>query len=455
MRWNIFVCASCLFSIVLYYAGNDTREGQTMPLRKSLAASPSFTIALKPVTLKKAIPFLQSCAWARAGDKVLLIGGRIEGFHGLSELDTIFNSRKANTSAWVLNLTDFSAHEMPLDQKDPFMLQFFSTSMEFFQDKDTLYLVGGFGLRKPGGIKSNHTFDRMVAIQVSKMIQAVETKGSIRKAILDVASSPFVQVTGGELKKTGNLFYLMFGQKYDTVYTEQTSGVYTSALKKFRFTKGTITDTSAYRNSILHRRDLTLASLSRKQGNLYLALGGVFTTAGDGYQNPIYLDLNEFSAKTDTLKQITNQYDCAFATIYDQLSGTNAILLMGGIGMYQYDAKTKKWEHGDGGELLPFVKSITQIKYQNGKLSQHVQLPPLEAEMPGFIGANAIFFPFSKLLYSNGVIDYQKLKGDSVAIGYVYGGIKSSFPSSDFTPTTINNTVYQVVLYKTAGSRKK
>ncbi|GAB4032579.1 hypothetical protein GCM10028809_31690 [Spirosoma gilvum] len=382
------------------------------------------------------------------GDKVLLIGGRIEGFHGLSALSSPFNSKKANTSVWVLNLINFSAHEMPLNQNDPAMLQFFSTNMEFYQDKDTLYLAGGFGIRNPGEQRSNHTFNRMVAIQVSKLIREVETKGSIRKAILRTTSSPYVQVTGGELKKVGNVFYLMFGQKYDTQYDEQTTGIYTSALRKFRWDGGAITDTSSYISPIMHRRDLTLATLIRKSGNFYMAFGGVFTPDGDGYQNPILIDPNGLTVKMDTLKQITSQYDCAYASLYDPLSDTNIILLLGGIGMNQYHPVTKSWEHGDKKELLPFVKSITQIKVQNGKLSQHVQLPPNEAEMPGFIGANAIFFPHSRLYYSNGIIDYSKLKGDSTSIGYVYGGIQSSFPSSDLTPTSINKTLYEVVLYK-------
>src|SRR5439155_25019936 len=119
----------------------------------------------------------------------------------------------------------------------------------------------------------------------------------------------------------------------------------------------------------------------------------------------------------DTLKQVTNQYDCAFATVYDPASATNITVLMGGIGKFQYHPETGLWEDGDRGIPLPFVRSITQMRFQNGRMSQRIQLPPYEQEMPGFIGASAIFFPRSELLYRDGIIDYRKLINDSMAIG--------------------------------------
>lgn len=459
MRDTNFFRTMSLVAIVGCWAGIGAQQG---PMKQAVAdgagvvADPSFSVSLKPVLLNRSIPFLQSCAWARSGDKILLIGGRTEGFHGTAQSDSLFSKSRANSSVWVLNLTDFTARSVPVDTKETSMMQYLSSNMEFVQDGDMLFIAGGFGARKPGDTHSNHTFARIAAIQVSAMIRAVETGSPISKAILYTASSPFVQVTGGELVKAGDTFYLMFGQKYDTTYQEQITGQYTSAIRKFRFKPGAVTDTSSIISPVLHRRDLTVAPIIQKNNLMYGAFGGVFTAEGDGYQNPVFITIGQTkpAVKPDTLKQITNQYDCAFATIYDPISDTNITVLMGGIGKFQYCSKTDCWEDGDGGQPLPFVKSITQMHFRKGRLSQHIQLPPLEAEMPGLIGAGAIFFPHRNLCSANRVIDYTKLKGNSVSIGYLYGGIKSMFASTNLTPTTINKTVYEVFLHKTTNSRK-
>jgi hypothetical protein len=47
--------------------------------------------------------------------------------------------------------------------------------------------------------------------------------------------------------------------------------------------------------------------------------------------------------------------------------------------------------------------------------------------MPGYLGAGSEFLPVSNIpMYQNGVIKKNLLVGDSVLIGYIYGGINSS-----------------------------
>ena len=306
----------CIFwlSALIFIASCDNPEQQESTAEKT-SALPSFTISVLPLLGQPRLPALQACAWARQGDKVLLIGGRIEGFHGLSG-PNIFTSRKANTSLFVIDLSILSFSELALDKTNPKLLQFFSSNMQFCQDGDSLYIVGGFGLKMPTDAKSNHTFDQLVMLSVSKTIKAVEQKTDITEAIVATATSPFLQVAGGDMIKVGETFYLMFGQKFEGEYTPGKTGEYTNAVRKFRLAQGMITDTSSYIDKeVLHRRDLPFAPVIQKAGIFYAAFGGVFTDNDDGFANPVYVNLNPFSVKQDTMQQMTNQYVCAIATL--------------------------------------------------------------------------------------------------------------------------------------------
>src|SRR5665213_2489435 len=198
-------------------------------------ASPAFTVSLRAVNIKHYLPGLQSFAWATEGNKLLLIGGRTEGFHGLPSDDTSFNVKKANDSIFVINLVDYSYRALALSKKDTSFFQFSSSNMEFKQAGDTLYLVGGFGTRDTANKQSNYTFNTITSVKISEMIHQVEMQngGDPDRAILNRASSPFLAVTGGELIKINNLFYLMFGQHYSGIYDIDNSGKYTSAVRQF------------------------------------------------------------------------------------------------------------------------------------------------------------------------------------------------------------------------------
>ncbi len=423
------------------------------------APVPSFTIGVKPLQISNKLPFLQSFAWARMGNKILLIGGRIEGFHGLVTLDTLFKTKKANQSIFVIDLSDYSYSEMPLNMKDKDLLQFASTNMEFCQSGDTLYLAGGFGTQNVGDLQSNYTFNRMVSISVSEMINQVslQKNGNPYKAIIGMASSPFVQVTGGEMVFENNNFYLLFGQNYNGAYNVSVTGNYTSAIRKFSFNGSIIGDTVSYFDTLMHRRDIPVAEIFQKSGNFHAGFGGVFNSKDNGYVNPVYISFhgNNNSVKADTLTQKTNQYACAVANIYDPVSDANITTLLGGIGRYQFMEKTQTWQDGDDGAKLPFVKTITQMTYHNGVMHQNIQLPPLAPELPALIGANAIFIADSNYIYSNNTIDYSKITSSETKIGIMYGGIKSIKPSSSYTyPTSLNSTIYEVYLYKSSSSKK-
>ncbi|MGN6639715.1 MAG: hypothetical protein ACTHJ8_12450, partial [Mucilaginibacter sp.] len=257
-----------------------------------VSTPPGFTISVVQIKTNKYLPGLQSFAWATSGNYLLLIGGRTEGFHGLTNDDTTFKVRKANDSIFVINLSNYTYRALALNTKDPDLFQFSSSNMEFKQDGDTLYMAGGFGVNDTTSLQSNYTFNRIVAIRVSTMIKLVVAKGNPANAIIGRATSPLFAVTGGELIKQNGIFYLMFGQKYTGTYDFARSGTYTSAVRSFRFSNNTITSIASYVDTInLHRRDLNVAPIYQQNGWVYAGYGGVFTSKLGSYDHPVYLSL--------------------------------------------------------------------------------------------------------------------------------------------------------------------
>lgn len=419
---------------------------------------PSFTVSLKQIQINHYLPGLQSFAWAVEGNKLLLIGGRTEGYHGLPSDVTTFTVKKANDSIFVINLADYTYQALALNTKDSTFFQFSSTNMEFKQAGDTLYLAGGFGVNDTVSIQSNYTFNKIMAISVSGMIKQVglQNQGNPARAITGSATSPFLAVTGGELFEQNGVFYLMFGQNYAGKYTITNTGKYTCAVRRFRFNNNTISDTSSLIDTNLHRRDLNAVPIMQNGGWLYAGYGGVFTPVLSSYNNPVYISAGtgKINLTTDTLTQVTNQYECAKAFIYDPASNANFTILFGGIGKYQYHANTGKWENGDNGAMLPFVSSITQLIYRNGRTRQKIQLPPGQPAMPGLIGTDAIFIPDSSLLLADHTIDFSKIRAGATPIGIIYGGIRSIMPTSSGPyPTSLNQSLYTV--YLTPNNLKK
>jgi len=458
-RLNAFCAGAILLGCLVLTACAPGSESREEVDTETITPYPAFTVGVRALEDLPELPYLHSCAWARQGAKVLLIGGRIDGFHGLSERDTVFKTSRANTSLFVIDFDDFSYSELPLDPQDASLLPFSASNMEFCQEGDTLYLAGGYGRQNPSDPQSNFTIDQLTVLRVSAMIDQVErgVAGDPKAAILQTVNSPYVQVSGGEMAKRGSYLYLMFGQKYPGAYALGVTGTYTSAVRRFRLQGNQLIDTTSIRGDAFHRRDLSVEEVIQNSGNFYAAYGGVFTADDDGYEQPvkIFLDDAQMYFQLDTLHQKTNQYDCARISVYDENANANVHVLLGGIGKYQYDEATGRWEDGDNGAKLPFVKTITQMIWQDGRLTQHIQLPPGEPELPEWLGTNALFVARPEWTRAPNAINFSKLTADTTSIGWLYGGIRSQRPtSSRIYPTSVNRTVYEVFLYKRTAENR-
>ncbi len=113
------------------------------------------------------LPGLQLGAWAINNNKLLLIRGRMTGYYGLPRNDSAFKTITANKSISVINSSNFTYTSLPLDPTDSSLVQFCANEFEFYQDNDMLFIAGGYGVQNINDVQSNHTFNRIVAIQVS------------------------------------------------------------------------------------------------------------------------------------------------------------------------------------------------------------------------------------------------------------------------------------------------
>lgn len=412
---------------------------------------PSFSIWLEPLTKPEKMPLIQSGAWAVWENKLIILGGRDEGFHGLNQLQDPFKQSRVNQSIWAIDLSSFESLELKLHPKNPEWEQLFSSNMQFEQDGSTLYIVGGFGARHSTDKQSDDTFDTLIAFDLPQLLIEIEQQGDPSNAVVARACSPHLKVTGGELLKIGDLFYLCFGQCFEGVYDPGKSGLYTGAIRVFQLMDQEITLVREIKHESLHRRDLNAVKIYQNEKTFLAGLGGVFDSKGNGYYNPVYYDPNidECSVTVDPLKQLTNQYNCAKASIFDKESNSCITVLLGGIGQNQYHVSSNSWENGDSGAKIPFVKSITQMIFSKGKMYQYIQIPPQDPEMPGLLGANSIFIPATAFKNHDSIIDYSLLNNQVSTIGLLYGGIEAQRPtSSTIYPTRVNQVIYKVLLEK-------
>jgi len=436
---------------------NQNKSEQVEDEKEAPEVQSTFQVSLRKHErpIPAGFPFLHSTVAAQQGTEMLFIGGRIAGFHGISQEQEPFKTTKANQSIWTVDFTDLSFSELPLGLIYPDLIQFKGSSFLSYQDQDTLFIAGGYGPTDANAEESNTTYDQIIAIQVSRMIEEVKkgSAGNPRNAILKQTNTPLVQVAGGEMIRDNGIFYVLFGQNYQGSYVLSLSGEYTNSVRQFRWDGMAITDTASVTAANLRRRDLNVLRVEQRAGPLFVGYAGVFNKDDSGYSHPIYVRPNvngQLEARENhDISQKTNSYKAAVASIYDAVLDRNTHVIMGGIGQFQYHPQTGQWEEGDNGAPLPFVKSITQMIWQNGVLTQYIQLPPAAAELPELLGANALFIPFPALQYSPGVIDYNKLSAGESSIGWFYGGIKSQKPTSNMIyPTSINSTLYEVILQK-------
>ena len=99
---------------------------------------------------------------------------------------------------------------------------------------------------------------------------------------------------------------------------------------------------------------------------------------------------------------------------------------------------------------VPFVTTIARVtRNANGEMQE----TKLAEEMPALLGAGSEFIVNPELpTYDNGVVKFDELSGDSIYLGYIFGGIESTAPNVFFNNaanvSSATNKLFKVYLVK-------
>jgi hypothetical protein len=325
--------------------------------------------------------------------------------------------------------------------------------MEFYQQEDYLYCLGGYGY---SAIEGDHTtFANLTALYVPGIIDAVINNTELTEFVRQI-NDPVFQVTGGHLNKINDVFHLLGGQKfigrYNPMGPDHGPGFiqeYTNQVRRFTLnddgTNIVINHLPAYTDSLqLHRRDYNTAEQIMPDGSEGVTMfSGVFRPDIDlPYLNSVDVSASGYEVNNN-FTQYYNHYHCAVFPLYSEQNNEMHTVFFGGIAQY-YDSAGILVQDDN----VPFVKTIARVtRNAQGEMNEY----KLPVEMPDYLGAGAEFIPNKALTYyTNGVLNLDALQADTTLAGYVFGGISSSAANIFFINTgaesIASSQIYKVYL---------
>lgn len=419
----------------------------------------SYDLSLTPVEIP-GLPGIHSFAYAQHDGKWLIIGGRTDGLHA-RQPGRSFPAQYNNTVIHVIDVQSRSLNSASSDSLPPSLQEHLqTTNMNFFQDGDILYYLGGYAYSDSA--RDHITFPYLTAVHVPGLIKAVEMGTELSVHMKQIRDERFA-VTGGQLGKLGDTFLLVGGHRFDGRYNPVGplhgpgfSQEYTQEIRTFRIhhdsTTIAVSDYQVMRDEAhLHRRDFNLVGQIFPDGSPgYMISAGVFQKEADlPFLYPVFISLEGYEP-IEQFSQLLSHYHGAKAAAYDQETGDMHSLFFGGISQYYYqDGNLVK------DDRVPFVRTISRVtRSADGSLAEYV----FPLEMPGFLGASAEFLVNYHLpVSSNGVILLHQVSGDVFAIGHILGGIESPLENPFSTNRThltgASNTVYEVKLLRKPSER--
>ena len=424
------------------------------------------TFSLKPSQKLKNLPALQSFVFGQSGNYWLMIGGRTNGFHGFANYQD-FPFKKANKFVYVYNTATNKLDSLATALLPPVLReQYTSSNMQHFQVGNYLYISGGYGeyhAKLPDSTWK--TYSTLSRVNIAQIINAVLTKNIIKfRTSVVYAKDNLTASTGGEMYKLPDgKFYLVLGHRFDGTYSADTTGgktrqVYLDSVHVFKLTEtpSSIAITPGSRQYIsdnlpdnttqFRRRDLLVVPAIQRGGQSIglTVYGGVFTSTGLPFRNPIYLrgGTTPTYQLDKTYTQTSNIYATANVEMYDAANDVMLTTAFGGIGE---DASTT----GRTGDA--FTKKIMTISRNNRTNVTTETLNPTGT--PTYMGSESVFIPASNVPMYNvnyGVMNYNAMPaGRPILIGYIYGGIVSNGTGwSPANPTIPSKMVYEVYFTK-------
>lgn len=437
---NILLHFICIITFTVSYS-------QTAP----------FEITLEPINIPN-LGGIQSYAFGQANGKWLIVGGRLDGLHRRQPWAS-FDVAGHNNQLIVVDPVSLQKWSAPLSSlPTAIQEQLSATNMEFYQENDYLYCIGGYGYSATAN--DHTTFDKLTAIKVPDVINAIINNTSYSNFFRQITDPQF-QITGGRLRKINNTFYLLGGQKFIGRYNPMGPNngpgfiqEYTNSIRKFNLTdNGTTINithlTPHIDNTNLHRRDYNAEPQILPNGTEGITMfSGVFQhTVNLPFLNSVTVDANGYTVN-NTFQQYYNHYHCPTLPIYSAIDNEMHTIFFGGIAQFYDNAGTLVQD-----DNIPFVNTIARVTRDNTGNMAEYKLPIV---MPSLLGAGAEFIPnlnFPK--FHNEVFKLDSVTTSSTLIGYIYGGISSSQPNifftNDGTQSSATNQIFKVKIKKTSS----
>lgn len=393
-----------------------------------------FNIYLEPMNIS-GLGGLQAFAFGQHNGKWLLVGGRLDGLHRRQPF-AAFDIAGNNNQLIVIDPVTQQKWTAPIASLSVALQeQLSSTNMEFHQEENYLYIIGGYGYNTASAARK--TFDNLTAIDVPAVINAVINATSFTSYFRQISDVQFA-VTGGHLKKINNTFYLIGGNKFDGNYNPMGNPtytqVYTNAIRKFNLTDDGTTVAITHLPTItdatnLHRRDYNAVPQILPNGAEGITVfSGVFQPTVDlPFLNCVIIDSASY-AVNNTFQQYYNHYHCAVLPLYSSSNNEMHNVFFGGIAQY-YDSLGVLVQDNN----VPFVKTIARVTRNSAGTMAEYKLP---VDMPSLLGAGAEFIPIASVpQFNNEVFKLDDFTADSTLVGYIYGGISSTAANIFFTNT--------------------
>jgi hypothetical protein len=408
-----------------------------------------YSLEFEAVQLPEAIG-LHSFSIGTNGNEVLLIGGRLDGLHRRQPF-AAFDSIGHNTQLIVINISTKELWKAPINHLDHSLFsQLKATNHCFTQFRDSLFLVGGYGI---DDIKKDHvTFPYLTVFSVSKVIEAVKQK-KITNNLFVQQENQKMAVTGGQLNTLNDVLFLAGGHRFDGQYNPINRPTfiqkYTDALVRFRWKNNNIEILSETVDSTLfHKRDFNLLKVHTSNDNGFLlATSGVFQyTRRLPWMLTTRISPKGIGGEVPRFRQFFNQYDCADFVVYDSASHASHAFLLGGISQYYMQDGTLI--HDD---QVPFVSTVSRLLVTEDSSVLEYKLP---VELPALQGAGAQFVPVSNWPTFNGNLLWKNLNEEKTLVGYVIGGIQATerniFWINDENESKAISTIYKVYFVPTS-----
>lgn len=397
------------------------------------------------------VPGLHSYAFGQHDGKWLIIGGRLDGLHARQPFNA-FPASENNNELYVIDIANSEFWSAPLNSL-PIQLQeqLQSTNMNFYQDGETLFIIGGYAYASSVG--DHITFPNLTSINVPETINAIVNNQGVSEYFKQISDDVFA-VTGAQLGKIGTHFYLVGGHRFDGRYNPMNHPTfvqeYTDEIRKFTIDNSgsqlSYGDYTVLTDPVhLHRRDYNLLPTIFPGGEFgYTLSSGVFQIVEDlPYLYPIDITETTIVPRTEFNQYLSN-YHSASAYLYDSETEEMHSLFFGGMAQYYYSNGSLIQD-----DNVPFVKTISLLtRHQDGNLEEFV----LPIEMPILTGASSEFIPSESLpLIEENIIDLANVEMDDFVIGHIYGGIESPllnpFSSNQTVQTEAGSVIYEVSLH--------